>query len=79
MLLYLLDRCVKGAVRYNKEGWFNQSPDKRRLGRSRKGKSAAGQRPGLGLRSPAAALENRNATVLLGRPFRNSLYLLHRV
>ena len=32
LLLYLLARCVKGAVRYNAEGWFNQSPDKRRLG-----------------------------------------------
>lgn len=32
MLLYLLARCVKGAVRYNSEGLFNQSPDKRRLG-----------------------------------------------
>jgi DNA adenine methylase len=32
MLLYLLARCVKGSVRYNAEGLFNQSPDKRRLG-----------------------------------------------
>jgi DNA adenine methylase len=32
LLLYLLARCVKGAVRYNGEGFFNQSPDKRRLG-----------------------------------------------
>jgi DNA adenine methylase len=32
LLLYLLVRCVKGAVRYNGEGLFNQSPDKRRLG-----------------------------------------------
>lgn len=32
LLLYLLVRCVKGAVRYNAEGLFNQSPDKRRLG-----------------------------------------------
>lgn len=31
-LLYLLTRCVKSAVRYNTEGKFNQSPDKRRLG-----------------------------------------------
>jgi DNA adenine methylase len=31
-LLYLLARCVKGAVRYNASGVFNQSPDKRRLG-----------------------------------------------
>jgi DNA adenine methylase len=30
--LYLLARCVKGAVRYNNEGLFNQSPDKRRKG-----------------------------------------------
>ena len=30
--LYLLARCVKGAVRYNSEGLFNQSPDKRRKG-----------------------------------------------
>jgi len=32
LLLYLLARCVKGAVRYNAEGLFNQSPDKRRHG-----------------------------------------------
>lgn len=30
--LYLLARCVKGAVRYNSDGLFNQSPDKRRNG-----------------------------------------------
>lgn len=33
-LLYLLARCVKGAVRYGKNGNFNQSPDKRRHGTS---------------------------------------------
>lgn len=32
LFLYLLARCIKGAVRYNSEGLFNQSPDKRRLG-----------------------------------------------
>jgi DNA adenine methylase len=31
-MLYLLARCVKGAVRYGKSGKFNQSPDKRRHG-----------------------------------------------
>lgn len=31
-MLYLLARCVKGAVRYGKGGNFNQSPDKRRHG-----------------------------------------------
>lgn len=31
-LLYLMSRCVKGAVRYGKNGNFNQSPDKRRHG-----------------------------------------------
>jgi len=31
-LLYLLNRCVKGAVRFNQAGQFNQSPDNRRLG-----------------------------------------------
>lgn len=31
-ILYLLARCVKGAVRYGKNGKFNQSPDKRRNG-----------------------------------------------
>lgn len=31
-MLYLLARCVKGAVRYGKNGHFNQSPDKRRHG-----------------------------------------------
>jgi DNA adenine methylase len=32
LFLYLLTRCIKGAVRYNSDGFFNQSPDKRRLG-----------------------------------------------
>lgn len=32
LLLYLLLRCVKAAVRYNSDGDFNQSPDNRRLG-----------------------------------------------
>jgi DNA adenine methylase len=32
LFLYLLARCVKGAVRYNADGLFNQSPDKRRCG-----------------------------------------------
>ena len=32
LFLYLLARCVKGAVRYNSKGSFNQSPDKRRMG-----------------------------------------------
>ncbi|MEU4164990.1 DNA adenine methylase [Actinoplanes sp. NPDC026670] len=31
-LMYLLRRCVKAAVRYNSEGGFNQSADKRRTG-----------------------------------------------
>ncbi len=30
--LYLLARCVKGSVRYNGNGEFNQSPDNRRKG-----------------------------------------------
>lgn len=33
-LLFLLAKCVKAAVRYNAFGEFNQSPDKRRLGRN---------------------------------------------
>lgn len=32
LFLYLLARCVKGSVRYNSDGLFNQSPDKRRRG-----------------------------------------------
>ncbi len=32
LFLYLLARCVKGSVRYNADGLFNQSPDKRRYG-----------------------------------------------
>lgn len=32
LMLYLLARCVKGAVRYSSNGKFNQSPDKRRNG-----------------------------------------------
>lgn len=30
--LYLLARCVKNAIRFNSDGHFNQSPDKRRKG-----------------------------------------------
>jgi DNA adenine methylase len=33
-LLYLLARCVKNSPRFNREGAFNQSPDRRRRGRS---------------------------------------------
>jgi DNA adenine methylase len=33
-MLYLLARCVKGAVRYGNDGKFNQSPDNRRHGTS---------------------------------------------
>jgi DNA adenine methylase len=32
LLLFLIIRCVANAVRFNKDGGFNQSPDKRRLG-----------------------------------------------
>lgn len=32
LLLFLLARCVKAAVRYNSAGEFNQSPDNRRRG-----------------------------------------------
>lgn len=32
LLLYLLNRIVKGAIRYSKAGHFNQSADNRRLG-----------------------------------------------
>ena len=32
LFLYLLARCIKGSVRYNADGQFNQSPDKRRFG-----------------------------------------------
>lgn len=35
-MLYLIARCVKGAVRYGSNGGFNQSPDKRRNGTSPK-------------------------------------------
>lgn len=35
-MLYLIARCVKGAVRYGNDGKFNQSPDKRRHGTSPK-------------------------------------------
>ena len=32
LLLYLLARCVKAAIRYNRNGAFNNSPDNRRKG-----------------------------------------------
>lgn len=39
LLLYLIARCVKGSVRYGKNGQFNQSPDKRRHGTNPKNMS----------------------------------------
>ncbi|SEC96498.1 DNA adenine methylase [Maribacter dokdonensis] len=33
IFLYVLARCIKGAVRYNSEGVFNQSADNRRRGK----------------------------------------------
>jgi DNA adenine methylase len=32
LFLYLVARCVKGSVRFNRDGDFNQGPDNRRLG-----------------------------------------------
>lgn len=40
-LLYLIVRCVKNAVRFNKNGAFTQSSDKRRLGTNPKKMSAS--------------------------------------
>lgn len=40
-LLFLLAKCVKAAVRYNSNGEFNQSPDKRRKGRKPENMSRA--------------------------------------
>jgi DNA adenine methylase len=40
IMLYLLARCVKGAVRYGRNGHFNQSPDKRRHGTNPQNTSA---------------------------------------
>lgn len=40
IMLYLLARCVKGSIRYGKNGNFNQSPDKRRNGTNPKNMSA---------------------------------------
>lgn len=34
IFLYVLARCIKGAVRYNSDGEFNQSADNRRKGKS---------------------------------------------
>ncbi|RLD54102.1 MAG: DNA adenine methylase, partial [Bacteroidetes bacterium] len=34
--LYVLARCIKGAIRYNTKGEFNQSADNRRKGKSPK-------------------------------------------
>lgn len=39
IMLYLLARCVKGSIRYGKNGKFNQSPDKRRNGTNPKNMS----------------------------------------
>ncbi len=52
LLLYLLARCVKAAIRYNGRGEFNQSPDNRRLG-------AQPQRMGRNLLAASAILNGR--------------------
>lgn len=51
LLLYLLARIVKGAVRYGSDGGFNQSADNRRLG----------------MRPPAMRRNIRSVSALLGK------------
>src|SRR5205814_1725489 len=52
-LLYLLARCVKNAPRFNRDGEFNQSPDRRRRGMSpaRMRRAIAGAHALLGTRA----------------------------
>ena len=59
-LLYLLARCVKAAVRFNAQGAFNQSPDRRRRG-------VAPERLGKQLCDVSALLAGR--TVITSRDF----------
>jgi DNA adenine methylase len=63
-LLFLLARCVKNAVRFNDEGGFNQSPDKRRLGTQprRMAEQIRGARTLLGGRTGIFAGDYRDAT-----------------
>jgi len=64
LFLYLLARCIKGAVRYNNEGMFNQSPDKRRLG----------TRPGTMRQNiMAVSMLLRGRTVVTAHDFRDVL------
>ncbi len=64
LLLYLLARCVKAAVRYNHHGQFNQSPDNRRLG-SRPARMAA--------QIGAASALLRGRTAVTCRDFRHAV------
>jgi DNA adenine methylase len=54
-LLFLLARCVKNAVRFNRDGQFNQSPDKRRLG-------TRPARMGQNIRGAHALLDGKTST-----------------
>jgi DNA adenine methylase len=53
-MLYLLARCVKGSVRYGKNGNFNQSPDKRRHGTNPKNVGASARAISFLLKGRAA-------------------------
>ncbi|MBN2197172.1 MAG: DNA adenine methylase [Polyangiaceae bacterium] len=74
-LLFLLARCVKGAVRFNGRGEFNQAPDRRRAG-------TRPDRMGRNLERVAALLAGRAvvtaldyAAVLAGVGPRDLVYL----
>ena len=69
LLLYLLARCVKGAVRYNSEGNFNQSPDKRRLGTN-----PARMRTNL----MAVSILLRGKSMFTSRDFREVIYSVRK-
>ena len=77
LLLYLLARCVKSSVRYNSDGDFNQSPDKRRLGTNPPECGTTSRRYP---RSCAAGRRSRRATssrsCLLSKPATSSTWIL---
>ena len=68
LLLYLLARCVKVAVRYNNCGQFNQGPDNRRKGRHPDSMREE-------IRRVSKLLRNR--TVLSSLPYQELLPLLN--
>jgi len=74
-LLYLLARCVKNSPRWNREGKFNQSEDKRRLGMQPEKMEKAIQGASCLLRGKTEAVAGDFETTLTGAGPNDVAYL----